>query len=212
MAVPFGAWPCFHKCEQHAAGDVRSPWLSTSESDEILIRQAQADASAFEPLYERYVAQIYAYTYYRIGNAQDAEDITARSFYQAMTNLHRYTSRGVPFSAWLFRIAHNLVANWHRDSSRRQTFSLDAIVDTPDTSISLSERAEDNDDAQRLWSVVRRLPPERQQLLVLKFVDELSTGQIAMIMGRSEGAVKALLHRTLVALRQQIIPQTDGEP
>lgn len=181
--------------------------MSSSEPDEVLISRAQTDARAFEPLYERYVAQIYAYIYYRIGNVQDAEDVTARTFYQAMTHLHRYTSRGVPFSAWLFRIAHNLVANWHRDSSRRQTFSLDAIVDTPDTTPGLPEQAADNDDAQRLWRVIRRLPPERQQLLVLKFVDELSTEQIAVIMGRSQGAVKALLHRTLITLRQQLKPR-----
>jgi RNA polymerase sigma-70 factor (ECF subfamily) len=186
--------------------------VSTSEPDEILIQRAQENRAAFEPLYERYVAQIYAYAYYRIGNAQDAEDITARTFYQALTHLSRYTSRGIPFSAWLFRIAHNLVANWHRDSSRRKTFSLDAVLDTPDPGLSLSDLAEDGDDAQRLWEVIRRLPPERQQLLVLKFVDELSTQQIATIMGRSEGAVKALLHRTLVAMRQQFIPLSQGEP
>jgi RNA polymerase sigma-70 factor, ECF subfamily len=186
--------------------------LSTSEPDEILIRRAQANPAAFEPLYERYVAQIYAYAYYRVGHAQDAEDITARAFYQALTHLPRYTSRGVPFSAWLFRIAHNLVANWHRDNGRRQTFSLDAILDTPDRGASLAELAEDGEDTRRLWQVIRRLPPERQQLLVLKFVDELSTEQIAMIMGRSEGAVKALLHRTLVVMRQQLLPLTQGEP
>ena len=197
--------------KRRTASKKRSLWVQTSEPDEILIRRAQADPRACEPLYERYVGQIYAYIYYRVGNAQDAEDVTARTFYQAMTHLQRYTSRGIPFSAWLFRIAHNLVANWHRDSSRRQAFSLDLIVDTPDTTQSLSERAEDKDDAQRLWSVVRCLPPERQQLLVLKFVDELSTEQIAVIMGRSEGAVKALLHRTLVALRQQLTPKVDKD-
>ena len=185
--------------------------MSSSEPDETLIRRAQEDQTAFEPLYERYVAQIYAYSYYRVGNAQDAEDITARTFYQAMTHLNRYTTRGVPFSAWLFRIAHNLVANWHRDSSRRQTFSLDVVLETPDPGSSLSERAEENEEARDLWEVVRHLPPERQQLLVLKFVDELSTEQIAIIMGRSEGAVKALLHRTLVAMRQQLVPEAGQE-
>jgi RNA polymerase sigma-70 factor (ECF subfamily) len=185
--------------------------LPSSEPDEVLIQRAKEDAGAFEPLYERYVAQIYSYAYYRIGNAQDAEDITARTFYQAMTHLHRYTSRGVPFSAWLFRIAHNLVANWHRDTSRRQTFSLDVIVDTPDSASSPLEQAEGNDESQRLWAAIRHLPPERQQLLVLKFVDELSTEQIAVIMGRSEGAVKALLHRTLVAMRHQLTPSMQGE-
>lgn len=185
--------------------------MSSPEPDETLIQRAQENAAAFEPLYERYVAKIYAYAYYRVGHAQDAEDITARTFYQALTHLNRYTSRGVPFSAWLFRIAHNLVANWHRDSSRRQTFSLDVIVETPDPGSSLSERAEGNEESQRLWEAVRLLPPERQQLLVLKFVDELSTEQIAIIMGRSEGAVKALLHRTLVALRRQLSAAQLGE-
>jgi RNA polymerase sigma-70 factor, ECF subfamily len=185
--------------------------VPSPEPDEILIEQAQANAAAFEPLYERYVAQIYAYAYYRVGHAQDAEDITARTFYQALTHLNRYTSRGVPFSAWLFRIAHNLVANWHRDSSRRQTFSLDVVVETPDPGSSPIEHAEDNEESRRLWDAVRLLPPERQQLLVLKFVDELSTEQIATIMGRSEGAVKALLHRTLVSMRRELSPDQLGE-
>lgn len=185
--------------------------MSSSEPDDVLIRRAQEDTAAFEALYERYVAQIYSYAYYRIGNAQDAEDITARTFFQAMTHLHRYTSRGVPFSAWLFRIAHNLVANWHRDNGRRQTFSLDVVLETPDPGRTLAEHAEGNEENGRLWTVIRRLPAERQQLLVLKFVDELSTEQIAVIMGRSEGAVKALLHRTLVAMRQQLAPASEGE-
>jgi len=185
--------------------------VTSSEPDEVLIRLAQQDPAAFEPLYERYVAQIYAYAYYRIGNAQDAEDITARTFYRALTHLGRYTSRGVPFSAWLFRIAHNLVANWHRDTGRRQTLSLDTAIDTADSGTTLAEHAERNEKNQRLWQAIRMLPPERQQLLVLKFVDELSTQQIAVIMGRSEGAVKALLHRTLVAMRQQLASMTQGE-
>jgi RNA polymerase sigma-70 factor (ECF subfamily) len=184
--------------------------VTSSEPDEVLIKRAQQDPAAFEPLYERYVAQIYAYAYYRIGNVQDAEDITARTFYQALTHLGRYTSRGVPFSAWLFRIVHNLVANWHRDNGRRQTFSLDVVLETPDPGKSPVEHAEIREEKNSLWIVVRQLPPERQQLLVLKFVDELPTRQIAIIMGRSEGAVKALLHRTLVTMRQQLPSTADG--
>jgi RNA polymerase sigma-70 factor, ECF subfamily len=181
------------------------------ETDDVLIQRAQQDPAAFEPLYERYVAQIYAYCFYRIGNAQDAEDVTARAFYQALTHLNRYTARGVPFAAWLFRIAHNLVANWHRDTSRRHSVSLDAAIDTPDPGRSLTDRAEGNEETHDLWEVIRRLPPERQQLLVLKFVDEMSTEQIAVIMGRSEGAVKALLHRTLVSMRGQLREPAQGE-
>jgi RNA polymerase sigma-70 factor (ECF subfamily) len=110
----------------------------------------------------------------------------------------------VPFSAWLFRIAHNLVANWHRDAGRRQTLSLDSALEAPDRGESPVERAEVNEETRGLWRAIRHLPPERQQLLILKFVDELSTRQIATIMGRSEGAIKALLHRTLCAMRAQL--------
>ena len=178
--------------------------MTASEPDEILIRRAQENPAAFESLYERYLPQIYAYAYYRVGNVQEAEDLTARTFVQALSHLYRYSSRGVPFSAWLFRIVHNLVANWHRDHSRRPTFPLENALDVADPVDSLHERAENNEGFADLWAAVRRLTPERQQVLVLKFVDGLSSAQIAVIMGRSEGAIKALLHRTLVSLRQQL--------
>jgi RNA polymerase sigma-70 factor, ECF subfamily len=200
----------FQLAEEHGR-QLEDPLALSPEPDDVLIQRAQQDPAAFEPLYERYVAQIYAYCYYRVGNAQDAEDITARAFYQALTHLNRYTARGVPFSAWLFRIAHNLVANWHRDTGRRHSVSLDAAIDTPDPGRSLTDHAEGNEETHSLWEAIRRLPPERQQLLVLKFVDEMSTEQIAVIMGRSEGAVKALLHRTLVAMRGQLSDPVQGE-
>ena len=102
-----------------------APALPSEDSD--LVLRARTDAEAFGHLYERYVDRIYAYIYHRVGNAQDAEDLTARTFYRALDNLDRYEDRGLPFAAWLFRIAHNLVANWHRDRSRRRFLSLDRI-------------------------------------------------------------------------------------
>ncbi len=185
--------------------------MTAAEPDEILIRRAQDDPAAFEPLYERYLPQIYAYAYYRTGNAQEAEDLTARTFVQALTHLGRYSSRGVPFSAWLFRIVHNLVANWHRDRGRRPTFPLEAALDIADPGDSLHDEAANREEFARLWAAIRQLPPERQQVLVLKFVDGLPSAQIALIMGRSEGAVKALLHRTLVTLRRQLRPAGEEE-
>ncbi len=97
-----------------------------SEDSDLVLR-ARTDPEAFGLLYERYVDRIYAYVYHRVGNGQDAEDLTARTFHRALDNLHRYEDRGLPFAAWLFRIAHNLVANWHRDRSRRRFLSLDRI-------------------------------------------------------------------------------------
>src|SRR5687768_9034823 len=143
-------------------------------------------------LYERYVDRIFNYVYYRTGNLHDAEDLTARVFQRAMNHIKNYTDRGVPFSAWLYRIAHNLVANWHRDRSRRQEIPINDVPILP----SKGDHPERN--------LVRRLPPERQNLLILKFVENMSNAEIGKIMGRSEGAVKSLYHRTLLSLRDQI--------
>ncbi|HEY68530.1 MAG: RNA polymerase subunit sigma-24 [Chloroflexi bacterium] len=177
------------------------------ESDAELIARAKEDPEAFGLLYERYVGSIYNYIYYRTGNHHDAEDLTARTFYRALKHISRYVDRGAPFSAWLYRIAHNVVANWHRDTKRRQIISLDELVmgalkrEDPAT---LTEEYEEQD---MLLQAVRRLPPERQQLLILKFVEQMSNAEIAQVMGRTEGAIKSLYHRTLVALREDLISQ-----
>ena len=106
-----------------------APGMDESE----LIARAKTDKEAFGELYEQYVERIYNYVYYRTGNAEDAEDLTARIFFKAMQHIGNYHDRGLPFSAWLYRIAHNLVANWHRDRSRRKIISLDDIVQVAST-------------------------------------------------------------------------------
>ncbi len=90
-----------------------------------MVEQAGNDAEAFGLLYERHVRRIYNYIYYRTGNHHDAEDLTARVFQRALRHVGKFENKGVPFSAWLYRIAHNLVANWHRDRSRRPTVPLE---------------------------------------------------------------------------------------
>ena len=177
--------------------------------DEVsLVEQAKADPTAFGLLYERYVDKIYNYVYYRTGNHHDAEDLTAKVFFQAMNHIPRYVQRGAPFSSWLYRIAHNLVANWHRDRSRRQVVSLDRLASVgrqgEDGPFEYTANAERRDT---LLAAIHRLPADRQQLLLLKFVERLPNARIGQIMGRSEGAIKSLYHRTLVALRQDL---TDG--
>jgi RNA polymerase sigma-70 factor, ECF subfamily len=172
--------------------------------DDVLTRAAQGDRDAFGQLYELYIERIYNYVYYRTGNLHDAEDLTARVFQRAMNHIQSYTDRGVPFSAWLYRIAHNLVANWHRDRSRRQEIPLNDLPvvpskeEKPETSL---VRSEEQDSLLRM---IRQLPPERQHLLILKFVENLSNAEIGQIMGRSEGAVKSLYHRTLLSLRDEL--------
>ncbi|MGQ9626000.1 MAG: RNA polymerase sigma factor [Anaerolineae bacterium] len=174
------------------------------ESEEELIERAKRDPKAFGILYEKYADKIYNYIFYRVGNQHDAEDLTARTFFKALDNLKRYVSKGVPFSAWLYRIAHNLVANWHRDRIRRQTVSLDELILTGGRRRGPQELAEASEEREALLRAIRKLPPERQQLLVLKFVEQMSNSQIGHIMGRSEGAIKSLYHRTLLTLRQEL--------
>jgi RNA polymerase sigma-70 factor (ECF subfamily) len=178
--------------------------ISQLPDQEVLDYAAKGDNEAFGELYDRYVDRIYNYIYYRTGNTHDAEDLTARVFYRAMKHIGNYQDRGLPLSAWLYRIAHNLVANWHRDNSRRKEISLDDGINVlkqkgphPETAL------EKNEEQNELLSILRQLPAERQQLIVLKFVEHLPNVEIGRIMGRTEGAIKSLYHRTLISLRDE---------
>ena len=178
--------------------------------EEALSLATGGDKIAFGELYDKYATRIYNYVYYRTGSPQDAEDITSRVFFRAMRHITNYTDRGVPFSAWLYRIAHNLVANWHRDSSRHQEVELEDGYrankgeEHPETALLESE------EQQALMRLIRNLPEERQQLLILKFVEHMSNAEIGQIMDRTEGAIKSLYHRTLLSLREEITKDTTG--
>ncbi len=180
----------------------------TREHEADLVAQAKQDPLEFGRLYELYVHKIYNYIYYRTGNHHDAEDLTARVFFKALEHIGRYHDRGAPFSAWLYRIAHNMVANWHRDNRWSDTLELDEAIThaAPDDDPHwLTERTEAQ---ERLLRMIQKLPADRQQLLILKFVVQCSNVEIGEIMGRSEGAIKSLYHRTLLALRRE--SATDG--
>ncbi len=179
--------------------------MAEIESDAVLVKRAKRDPEAFGILYERYIDKIYSYIYFHTGSEQDAEDLTARTFHQALANIRRYSERGLPFSAWLYRIAHNLVANWHRDHSRRRQVSLEDVVkiimrsrQSPD------ELAEKQSELDALRAVIQSLPTERQLLLILKYGESQSNADIGKTLRRSEGAVKSLLHRTLLDLRKAL--------
>ncbi len=181
-------------------------------SDAELVARARHDPDAFGQLYERYVDKIYNYMYYRTGSHYDAEDLTAKVFYQALMHVKRYVERGLPFSAWLYRIAHNLVANWYR-SKNRQVINLDEMTASAlQHPGEIPEKSFEHQDEQRLLlRLIRRLPEDRQQLVILKFVNQLSNQEIGQIMGRSEGAIKSLYHRTLLTLRELWIQERPSD-
>lgn len=193
--------------KSNSAGKVSHLSDSDYNEEDILARASQGDKDAFGALYERYAERIFNYVYYRTGNQHDAEDLTARVFQRAMNHIRNYTDRGVPFSAWLYRIAHNLVANWHRDRSRKQEIAIDDLPVLPTKSDHPERNLVRSQEQEALLRMIRKLPPERQNLLILKFVENMSNAEIGNIMGRSEGAVKSLYHRTLLALRDQLEDQ-----
>lgn len=186
-----------------AAGDptvVAEPHLDES----ALVDRARTDPEAFGMLYERYVKRIYNYVYFRTGSHEDAEDLTSHVFQRAVQRLSTYTDRGLPFVAWLYRIAHNVVANWYRDQGRRRTVPLDSApsrvrVEGPEHLV------ETNAERDQVLTALRKLTAERQQLLILKFIDQMSNAEIGQVLNRSESAIKSLYHRTLEELRADLV-------
>lgn len=178
--------------------------------DAQLVEWAKDDSLAFGELYERYVKKIYNYVYYRTGNHYDAEDLTSRVFFRALGHIGSYTDRGVPFSAWLYRIAHNLIANWHRDRVRQRVLPLDDYLTSDGHADAPEAATESLEERDRLLLSIHELPAERQELLILKFVERMSNAEIGKIMDRTEGAIKSLYHRTLLSLRSTL--EDDDNP
>lgn len=184
---------------------------SVELTDTELIALAKTDKEAFGELYQRYVERIYNYIYYRTHSKEDAEDLTAKVFQRALIHIPKYEDKGYPFSAWLYRIARNLVLNWHRDTGRRTIIALDDIVNTHEGEGSPEGLVQLVQNEESLLKVVRQLPPDRQELLILKFLHRMPNAEIGEIMGRSEGAVKSLYHRTLLVLRDQLTADAETE-
>ncbi len=180
--------------------------MNSVEEERELIKRAKTDPEAFGELYEYYVERIYNYIYFRTGNVHDAEDLTGRVFFKALEAIGSYRDMGFPFSAWLFRIAHNQVANYHRDRSRKREFSIDDIAvanlsehrKSPEATAILQQQRED------LLKILKDLTPIKQEVIVLKFVEKLSNAEIGAVLNKSEGAIKSIYHRTLVELRERL--------
>lgn len=177
----------------------------------ILINAAKTDPQAFGLLYERYVDRIYNYIYFRVGSVTDAEDLTAKVFFKALRNIGSYRHMGLPFSAWLYRIAHNLVANYHRDRSRTQEISIENLVVEDTSRISAPEHLlEIQQENTYLMGLINDLSPQKRELIILKYVHKLSNEEIGQILGKTEGAIKSLYHRTLVELKERARRSSDN--
>ncbi len=169
------------------------------EAERLMIEAAQRDRAAFGPLYERYVDQIYAYAHTLTRNRELAEDVTAATFAKAIEDLPRFEWRGVPYSAWLYRVAANLVAR----QARRPAW-IDIEAHQPVDTRSPEVIVEQSDREAGVRAAVARLPDDQRQAVLLRFGGELRNREIGEIMGRSEGAVKLLTFRAMTALRKEL--------
>ncbi len=181
------------------------------DRDRALVEAARHDPARFDALYRKYLAQVYSYAYYELGDHHEAEDATERTFLQALSALARFEERARPpdgegastFRVWLFQIARNVVANQQRGHRRHRETLLEAAAVIADP-LDVEGRAAVRDEAAAAWAAVGRLPVARRQALVLRFVDEMSTAEIAGVLGRSEGAVRVLIHRALRSVARDL--------
>jgi RNA polymerase sigma-70 factor (ECF subfamily) len=172
--------------------------------DEALIRAAQAgDPSAFGALYERYFDKVFGYLAFKVGNAADAEDLAGQVFLKALESLGGFKWTGVSYQAWLFRIAHNLLVDHLRRKGKRVSAPLDEslpdVRPTADPERLFAEKV----TRESLIAAVERLTELQRQVISLKFAAGLSNAEVAQVLGKTEGAVKALQHAGLRSLQHQ---------
>jgi len=173
------------------------------QDEQSLVQRAQQhDQEAFAQLYEKYFDKIYRYVALKIGNRVEAEDMTQQVFVNALHSISSYKWRGFPFSAWLFRIAHNQVVDYLRKKTRQPTVSLNESLTVSESNP--QKTVEQKMNVEQLVLVTRKLTPAQQEVILLRFAGELPIAQVAKIMGKSEGAIKALQHSAIVALRKTI--------
>ncbi len=171
------------------------------QDEQGLVRRAQEhDQIALTQLYEENFDKIYRYTVLKIGDRAEAEDMTQQVFLNALKSISSYKYKGMPFSSWLFRIAHNQVVDYYRRKKRSATVPLDENItagyDNP------GWEAERKMEIEQMTAATRQLTRAQQEVISLRFAGELSVAEVAKVMGRSEGAVKALQHAAIISLRK----------
>jgi RNA polymerase sigma-70 factor (ECF subfamily) len=170
--------------------------------EDQLVERAKNNPEAFGELYDHYFAQIYRFVYSRLREQSAAEDVTSEVFFKALRAIGRYRPSGHPFSAWLYQISVNAINDHYR--SKRPVSSLDGAIGVADTSRAVVDRVLDHVEAERVWSAIDSLPPQQRTAMTLKLGEDMKLAQIGQIMGKSEGAVKLLIHRGMIGVRQRL--------
>jgi RNA polymerase sigma-70 factor, ECF subfamily len=189
----------------------RLPGRDSTEHVRALVeRGQQGDRDALEELYLIHFDRIYSYLHVSVGNRHDAEDLTTQTFLKMLEKIGSFKWRSAPFSAWLFRIAHNLAMDHFR--SRRRWQPEEEVPELPGEEEPSAELAAMRTiGRESMLKLIERLSPEQQQVLTLKFVFNLPNAEVAAILDKTEGAIKSLQHRALVSLQKQIQQQEVSE-
>ena len=174
------------------------------QNEESLVERAkQHDQGAFTQLYESHFDKIYRYLVLRIGDRTEAEDMAQQVFLKALQSISSFKWKGVSFSAWLFRIAHNLAIDFLRRKTKRATVPLDESLAIANSN-NPQQLTEQKSDIEQLISATRQLTKAQREVIALRFASELPVAEVAKVMGKSQGAVKALQHSAIVALRRRL--------
>jgi RNA polymerase sigma-70 factor (ECF subfamily) len=178
------------------------------QDEKSLVRRAQKnDAGAFTEIYEAYFDKIYRYVTLKIGDRTEAEDMTQQVFLKALESISSFKWQGAPFSAWLYRIAHNQIVDYFRRQNKRpDTLRDDAVVVSESNP---QKTTEQRINMEQVMAATQQLTEAQREVISLRFTSEMSTAEVAKIMGKSQGAVKALQHSAIVALRKNLLVGTD---
>jgi RNA polymerase sigma-70 factor (ECF subfamily) len=178
--------------------------MTGTEEEQARAAKARLDEQ-FTRLYKAHLRDVYSYSYYRVGNHHDAEDLTEQTFLQAYRHYERALreSQGRPLRPWLIRIAHNLAANYYRDRSRRPQTPLEDAgpLTMPHTTEGI---VEDREELGRILTCVQQLPNDRREALIMRFALGMDNQEIARALGRTDGATKVLIHRALRQLEDLV--------
>jgi len=178
--------------------------LPLQDEEGLVQRAQQRDTEAFAQLYEAYFDKIYRYIAMRIRNETEAEDMTQQVFMKVLQSISSYKNTGVPFSSWLYRIAHNQLVDFLRQQNKKSTVDIEGLP-LPYMGDDPQHMMEKQADVEELKKATKQLTAAQQEVLSLRFAGELSIAECADIMGKSEGAIKALQHSAVLALRKALV-------
>ena len=176
--------------------------LPARGDEKALVERAKRDPAAFGELYDRHFLQIYRFVYSRVREQTAAEDVTSEVFVKALRGIGRYQDTGRPFSAWLYQIAVNAVADRYRAARAHE--DIEEQRDLTAGGPGLEELAAQRDELRRIWSAVEALPKQQRTAMVLKFQEDMKIEDIATVMGKTPGAVKLLIHRGVTKVREVV--------